>query len=67
MSTNKVYGDNPNKLPLIEKKTRWELKKLINSKMELMRQCQLIIAHSFSGTSKSYADLAVQEYEKMSD
>ena len=27
MSTNKVYGDNPNKLPLEEKKTRWELKK----------------------------------------
>ena len=26
MSTNKVYGDNPNKLPLIEKKTRWEIK-----------------------------------------
>ena len=27
MSTNKVYGDNPNKLPLVEKKTRWEIKK----------------------------------------
>jgi len=27
MSTNKVYGDNPNKLKIIEKKTRWELKK----------------------------------------
>ncbi len=26
MSTNKVYGDNPNKLPLIEKKTRWEIR-----------------------------------------
>ena len=25
MSTNKVYGDNPNLLPLIEKKTRWEI------------------------------------------
>ena len=25
MSTNKVYGDNPNKLNLIEKKTRWEI------------------------------------------
>ena len=24
MSTNKVYGDNPNLLPLIEKKTRWK-------------------------------------------
>ena len=27
MSTNKVYGDNPNKLPLIEKKKLWEIKK----------------------------------------
>ena len=27
MSTNKVYGDNPNKLRLIEKSKRWELKK----------------------------------------
>ena len=27
MSTNKVYGDNPNKLGIIEKKNRWELKK----------------------------------------
>ena len=27
MSTNKVYGDNPNKLMTIEKKKRWELKK----------------------------------------
>ena len=26
MSTNKVYGDNPNFLPLTEKKTRWEIK-----------------------------------------
>ena len=27
MSTNKVYGDNPNKLKIFEKRTRWELKK----------------------------------------
>ena len=26
MSTNKVYGDNPNKLKIFEKETRWELK-----------------------------------------
>ena len=26
MSTNKIYGDNPNFLPLIEKKKRWEIK-----------------------------------------
>ena len=39
MSTNKVYGDNPNFLPLIEKKTRWEIKKNIVLVMELMKLC----------------------------
>tara|TARA_Y100001970_G_scaffold294070_1_gene446482 strand:+ start:8653 stop:9699 length:1047 start_codon:yes stop_codon:yes gene_type:complete len=63
MSTNKVYGDNPNKLPLVEKKTRWEIKNNhfyrngINEKMSI-DDC----THSFFGASKSYADLAVQEY-----
>ena len=27
MSTNKVYGDNPNKLPLVEMRNRWEINK----------------------------------------
>ena len=63
MSTNKVYGDNPNSLPLIEKKTRWEIKKShkfhsgIDETMSI-DNC----THSFFGTSKSYADLVVQEY-----
>ena len=39
MSTNKVYGDNPNFLPLIENKTRWELKKTINILKGLMKLC----------------------------
>ena len=26
LSTNKVYGDTPNRLPMIELETRWELK-----------------------------------------
>jgi CDP-paratose 2-epimerase len=65
MSTNKVYGDNPNFLPLIEKKTRWEIKKnhkFVNGINETMSidNC----THSFFGTSKSYADLIVQEYGK---
>ena len=65
MSTNKVYGDNPNFLPLIEKKTRWELKSShkfyrgIDESMSI-DNC----THSFFGASKSYADLAVQEYGK---
>ena len=65
MSTNKVYGDNPNSLPLTETKTRWEIKKshrFHNGIDETMSidNC----THSFFGASKSYADLIVQEYGK---
>ncbi len=65
MSTNKVYGDNPNFLPLVEKKNRWEISKKhkffrgIDEKMSL-DNC----THSFFGASKTYADLIVQEYGK---
>ncbi len=65
MSTNKVYGDNPNNLPLIEKKTRWEIKsshryvKGIDENMNI-DNC----THSFFGVSKIYSDLIVQEYGK---
>jgi len=65
MSTNKVYGDNPNLLPLKELKSRWEVQKKhkyfrgINESMSL-DNC----VHSFFGASKSYADLIVQEYGK---
>ena len=65
MSTNKVYGDNPNKLKLIEKSKRWELKnnhiyfKGINENLSI-DNC----THSFFGVSKTYADLVVQEYGK---
>ena len=65
MSTNKVYGDNPNKLNLIEKKTRWEINKKdfnykgIDEKFSI-DNC----THSFFGVSKTYADLIVQEYGK---
>ena len=64
MSTNKVYGDNPNKLKFIEKLKRWELNKNnyfkgINEKFSI-DNC----THSFFGVSKTYADLIVQEYGK---
>jgi len=65
MSTNKVYGDNPNNLPLLEKKTRWEIKKShkfgngIDETMSI-DNC----THSLFGASKAYADLIVQEYGK---
>ena len=65
MSTNKVYGDNPNYLPLVEKKTRWE----INSTHKFKSGIDEVMSidnctHSFFGVSKSYADLIVQEYGK---
>ena len=37
MSTNKVYGDNPNKLKFTEKKLRWELSKKISFTKVLMK------------------------------
>ena len=63
MSTNKVYGDNPNKLKFIEKKDRWELSRknpFYNGITEnfSIDEC----THSFFGVSKTYADLIVQEY-----
>ena len=63
MSTNKVYGDNPNQLKIYEKKTRWEINKKdkfykgIDEKFSV-DNC----THSFFGVSKTYADLIVQEY-----
>ena len=65
MSTNKVYGDNPNKLKFLQKNRRWELKKTnkfykgIDEKFSI-DNC----THSFFGVSKTYADLIVQEYGK---
>ena len=65
MSTNKVYGDNPNKLKVVEKEKRWELKKQdiyfkgIDENFSI-DSC----THSFFGVSKTYADLIVQEYGK---
>ncbi len=62
-STNKVYGDNPNKLTFKELKTRYELPKNhkysngIDEKMSLDDT-----THSIFGVSKASADLMVQEY-----
>lgn len=64
-STNKVYGDNPNKIKLRELKTRYEPAKKsvyfkgIDEKMSL-DDC----THSIFGVSKASADLMVQEYGK---
>ena len=62
-STNKVYGDRPNSLPLIEQELRWEIDKAhpyfqgIDESMSI-DSCQ----HSLFGASKVAADVLVQEY-----
>src|SRR5262245_53810378 len=63
MSTNKVYGDHPNALPLVEQATRWELAEGhkygagIDETMSV-DGCM----HSLFGASKVAADLIVQEF-----
>ncbi len=65
MSTNKVYGDNPNFLPIYEKKTRWEIKRNHRFKNGIDETMSVDnCTHSFFGASKTYADLIVQEYGK---
>src|SRR5215212_8207868 len=63
-STNKVYGDNPNLLPLIELESRWEIdsrhpyyEKGIDEQMSIDHS-----KHSVFGASKVAADIMVQEY-----
>jgi len=67
-STNKVYGDLPNALPLIEEKTRWELAKdhpFYNGIDETMSIDQS--KHSLFGASKVAGDILVQEYGRYFD
>jgi len=64
-STNKVYGDRPNQLPVYETETRWELPRShafyqgINETMSIDDSL-----HSIFGASKVAADVMVQEYGK---
>lgn len=62
MSTNKVYGDAPNELPLKELETRWDYadEKDFNGIDENCRIDQTM--HSLFGASKAAADLIAQEY-----
>ncbi len=63
-STNKVYGDLPNELPLVETETRWTLDPshewAISGIPETMSIDQS--THSLFGASKVAADVLVQEY-----
>ncbi len=63
-STNKVYGDNPNFLPLVETETRWEIDEShpyftngIDENLSIDHT-----KHSLFGASKVAADVLVQEY-----
>lgn len=63
-STNKVYGDLPNSLPLIEGQTRWEIdnshpfaEKGIDESMSIDQS-----KHSLFGASKLAGDILTQEY-----
>jgi CDP-paratose 2-epimerase len=62
MSTNKVYGDAPNEIPLVELDTRWDYadQRYINGIPEDFRIDQS--KHSLFGASKVAADVMVQEY-----
>ena len=65
MSTNKVYGDNPNKLNIVEKSKRWELKSNDKNFKGISETFSLDnCTHSFFGVSKVYSDLIAQEYGK---
>lgn len=63
-STNKVYGDTPNSLPLDEKETRWEIDKKHSYYLNGIDENMSIdhTKHSLFGVSKASADLLVQEY-----
>ena len=63
-STNKVYGDTPNRLPLVERETRWAVDDshpfAVHGIDETMSIDQTM--HSVFGASKVAADVMVQEY-----
>lgn len=62
LSTNKVYGDAPNEIELVELETRWDYAdpRYANGIDETMRIDATM--HSLFGASKVAADVLVQEY-----
>jgi CDP-paratose 2-epimerase len=62
LSTNKVYGDAPNELPLVELDTRWEYARPEDFD-GIAENCRIDQSkHSLFGASKVAADVLVQEY-----
>jgi CDP-paratose 2-epimerase len=62
LSTNKVYGDRPNRIVLVEKDTRWDYadSAYVHGIPETFSIDQSL--HSLFGASKVAADVMVQEY-----
>ena len=64
MSTNKVYGDAPNELPLIEHTTRYDYSR-DQDYHGVNESCRIDqTMHSIFGASKTAADVMAQEYGK---
>jgi CDP-paratose 2-epimerase len=65
-STNKVYGDTPNYLPLVELEHRWEIDQSHPYYKEGIDELMSIdqTKHSLFGASKVAADVVAQEYGK---
>ena len=62
MSTNKVYGDAPNEIPMKELATRWDYSR-DEDFAGVTENCRIDrTMHSLFGASKAAADLAAQEY-----
>ena len=62
MSTNKVYGDAPNELPLTELEKRWDYS-LTEHYNGISEECRIDrTKHSLFGASKAAADIITQEY-----
>lgn len=64
MSTNKVYGDAPNEIPLRETPTRWDYARQ-EDYHGIREDCRIDrTLHSLFGASKTAADVLAQEYGK---
>jgi CDP-paratose 2-epimerase len=62
-STNKVYGETPNQLPLRELPSRWEIEPGHKYELGISETMSIdYTKHSLFGASKAAADLLVQEY-----
>ncbi len=62
-STNKVYGDAPNRLPLVEQEKRWEIDAGHRYHAGIAEDMPIDQSlHSLFGASKVAADVLVQEY-----